>query len=80
MVTFLNSADERLQSRILREARVRREEFDPENQEHLKSYNSFLSTGNWRNVYFFCEFPYVTVPETVSRKFAQFMLSEKLAA
>ncbi len=68
----------RLQSRILRENQVRREFFDPTNHEHLESYQTFLKTGNWGKVQFHEEFPYVTVPETVSRKFALHTLSQIL--
>ena len=78
MVTFLNNADERLMSRILRDNRVRREEFDPTNKEHLNSYLTYLKTGNWGSVQFFCEFPYVTVPETVLRKYAIYTLERQL--
>jgi hypothetical protein len=70
MVNYLNNIDERFQSKILRGNQVRREEFNPKLKDHLKSYQNFLKTGNWGEVQFFCEFPYVTVPETVSRKFA----------
>lgn len=49
---------------------VRREMFDPLNKEHLTSYKNFLITGNWGVVQFFCESPYITVPETVHVKFA----------
>jgi len=77
---FLMNSDERFQSQILRAAMVRREEFDPKNKEHLKSYQKFLKSGNWGDVQFYCEFPYVTVPETVSRKFANHSLSKLLGA
>lgn len=70
VATILMDVSERLNSRILRDNRVRREEFDPNNLEHLESYYKFLTTGNWGEVQFYCEFPYVTVPETVLRKFA----------
>ena len=80
MTQFLNTADERFQSRILKSAQVRREEFNPKNKEHLKSYQKFLKTGNWGDVQFHCEFPYVTVPETVSRKFANYTLQKIIGA
>lgn len=78
MVMFLMNTDDRFQSQILRANLIRREEFNPKNKEHLKSYQNFLKTGNWGAVQFHCEFPYVTVPETVSRKFANYTLSKVL--
>jgi hypothetical protein len=70
MPNFVETSDERLQSHLLRKNMLKREEFDPTNRRHCESYKSFLTTGNWGPARFYCEFPYVTVPETVSRKFA----------
>lgn len=78
-MNFIEVPGEVFKSEILRKALVRREPFDPKNKEHLKSYKSFLNGGNWGDVQFYCEFPYVTVPETVSRKFANHSLSELLS-
>lgn len=76
--TMPSVLETRLHSRILGENRVRREIFDPTNRDHMESYQNFLKTGNWGKVQFYEEFPYVTVPETVSRKFAMHALAEKL--
>ena len=62
-------------SRVLSEHQVRRESFDSNNKEHRASLKKFLETGNWGDVQFFTEYPYVTVPETVFRKFALAMLT-----
>lgn len=62
-------------SRVLREPTVRRENFDPKNKEHKASLKKFIETGNWGDVQFFAEYPYVTVPETVLRKFSMAMLT-----
>lgn len=58
---------------------IKREAFNPENTEHLQSYESFLKFGKWGGVQFYCEYPYATVPETVSRKFALHELSKRLS-
>jgi hypothetical protein len=57
-------------SNVLREARIRRESFDPTNGEHLASARKWLETGNWGSVQFFAEGPYVSVTETVLRRLA----------
>ena len=64
-----------MSSRILSKPQVRRETFDPKNKEHRDSLKKFIETGNWGEVQFFAEYPYVTVPETVFRKFSLAMLS-----
>ncbi len=62
-------------SRVLSKPNVNREMFDPKNKEHRASLKKFIETGNWGDVQFFAEYPYVTVPETVFRKFALAMLT-----
>lgn len=52
--------------------------FDPSNTIHLASYHSFLTTGNWGDVQFHTEFPYLSVTETVMRKFALYFLANQL--
>lgn len=54
---------------------VRREIFNPENQIHIDSFKTFLRTGNWGDVQFYCEVPYEDVPATVMMKFAEFELN-----
>ncbi len=44
---------------------IRREFFDPKNEQHVESMKAFVRTGNWGNVQFFCEHPYTDVPTTV---------------
>ncbi len=69
MPDFVFDLPDRFQSRVLHANQVRREHFDPRNKEHQRSLKTFLNTGNWGTVQFFAEHPYVTVPETVMRKF-----------
>ena len=66
---------ENFSSRGLSKPQVRRETFDPKNKEHKASLKKFIETGNWGDVQFFAEYPCVTVPETVLRKFSLAMLS-----
>mgnify|MGYP003596754847 CR=1 FL=1 len=73
MPDFVETSD-RLMSRVLKASQVRREHFDPANLEHQESLSVFLATGNWGEVQFFVEQPYVTVPETVLRMFAAYSL------
>lgn len=69
------SVPENLSSRVLSKPQVRRETFDPKNKDHRASLKKFIETGNWGDVQFFAEYPCVTVPETVFRKFSLAMLS-----
>jgi hypothetical protein len=57
-------------NRVLATPLVPRTTFDPKNKEHRASLKKFLDTGSWGSIQFFPEEPYVTVPETVLRKFA----------
>lgn len=54
---------------------VRREVFDPTNQEHLESFKLFLHTGAWGAVQFYPEVPHIEVPMTVLVKFAKHHLA-----
>lgn len=56
---------------------VRRENFDPTNEEHLASFKHFIVTGNWGNVQFLAELPFIEVPMTVLMKFAGHHLGAK---
>lgn len=67
-------------STILRRGAVRREEFDPTNQEHLRSLECFVATGRWGDVQFFTEAPYIDVPMTVLMKFTMYQLWRNAAA
>lgn len=73
-----NPASETHSSKILKANQVKREMFDPSNTQHLKSYQTFLNTGNWGETQFFTEFPFVTVPGTVGDKFAKYALTRIL--
>jgi hypothetical protein len=65
-------------SDILRQARlVSREIFDPTNQEHMESFKTFLRTGNWGEVQFWPELPYIEVPMTVMMKYVLHTLQLK---
>ena len=60
---------------ILRKATtVPRETFDPTNPLHIESFKHFVRTGNWGDVQFFTELPYIEVPMTVLMKFAMHAL------
>lgn len=54
----------------LRKSFVEREFFDPTNEKHLASLDVFLKTGNWGNVQFYPELPFIEVPITVMTKYA----------
>jgi hypothetical protein len=82
-MTYLNDASnnltiDHLQSKILIGSRIKRESFDPENKDHLKSYLKYINSGNWGEVHFFSEAPFVTVPATVNHRYALHTLKEKL--
>jgi hypothetical protein len=68
------SADMLGQSGILRNARIERYEFDPTKAAHLDSLRNYLLTGNWGDIMFYTEAPYLNVPETVLRKTADWAL------
>lgn len=48
---------------------VAREFFDPTNPKHLVSMDTFIRTGNWGDVQFYPELPYIEVPMTVLMKY-----------
>lgn len=70
MPDFADTNDFLSKSTILRRASVNRQHFDPNNSEHIDSLRSFINTGNWGAVQFYCEFPFTDVPMTVLVKFA----------
>lgn len=74
MPHFVESADFLNRSSVLRAASVNRQQFDPENRDHLASLQKFLETGNWGATQFYCEYPYTDVPTTVLTKFARHAL------
>lgn len=53
---------------LTRSQLVRRETFDPVNQEHIESLKYFLETGSWGKVHFFTEEPFTDVPTSVLMK------------
>lgn len=59
---------------LLTLAAAKREIFDPKNATHLASLKQFVKTGNWGNVQFHAELPYVEVPMTVLMKYAAYTL------
>jgi hypothetical protein len=71
---YFIETEDRLMSKILKGNQVKRENFNPKNKAHLESFKKFLSTGNWGKIQFYVEAPYVTVPETVLRKFCMHQL------
>lgn len=54
---------------------VNRQIFDPANEQHVDSLRHYLRTGNWGDIQFYEEVPFVEVPATVLTKYAQHMLS-----
>lgn len=70
MPDFADSYDSLSKSIVLRHSGVRREFFDPANKDHTDSLATFIKTGNWGKVQFFCEYPFSDVPMTVLIKFA----------
>lgn len=60
--------------KFVKNPQVRRETFNPENDQHVASFRSFVATGNWGDVMFFSEFPHTTVPSTVTAKYLRYML------
>lgn len=60
---------------LARHTIVQREVFDPRNKNHLRSLRVFLDTGHWGDTQFFTEEPYISVPDTVLRKFADAKLT-----
>lgn len=62
-------------SDILNQARlVQREYFNPELARHVESLRVFLATGNWGDVQFYPEVPFIEVPMTVMMKYLRFTL------
>ena len=70
MPDFCETPDFLATSTVLRKVQSRREMFNPENADHLKSLANFVKTGEWGTVSFFCETPFSDVPMTVLMKFA----------
>ena len=63
-------------SQILRRHRlVNRQFFDPTNEEHVDSLKVFLRTGNWGDIQFHDELPYIDVPMTVMMKYMRHQLN-----
>lgn len=55
---------------LQRTVHVKREKFDPTNAAHLESLTAYLRTGNWGDIQFYPELPFIEVPITVLTKFA----------
>lgn len=72
MPYFTDTSDCLNLSTLLRRQSVNRVFFDPSLQSHLDSLDVFLRTGNWGEVQFYCEHPYIDVPMTVLMKFARY--------
>lgn len=61
---------------ILARGGVNRVTFDPSNPKHQKSLRSYLKDGNWGDIQFFSEEPFMNVPATVMHKFCLYALRE----
>lgn len=77
MPDFADSNDFLSKSTILRRAGVNRQFFDPTDVKHIESLRSFIRTGNWGKVQFYCEFPFTDVPMTVLMKYTGYLLNAK---
>lgn len=53
---------------------IRREVFDPQNLEHLRSYYRFITEGRWGDIQFFSTPEHSTVPSNVSDIFTKHYL------
>lgn len=62
---------------ILKQVFIERVYFDPSNAAHVESFKCFISTGNWGDIQFYPELPYIEVPITVLMKFALHQLNTK---
>lgn len=62
-------------SLLSRHQHVNRQYFDPTNADHVESLKEYLRTGNWGNVQFFAELPFIEVPMTVITKYARHQLN-----
>lgn len=54
---------------------INRQIFNPADESHVNSLKEYLRTGNWGDVQFYAELPFVEVPITVITKYAQHQLS-----
>lgn len=70
MPDFIETPDFLNASTSLRDHGSARVQFDPANDDHIISLETFLCTGNWGKIQFLCEAPYTDVPMTVLMKFA----------
>jgi hypothetical protein len=58
-----------------RVTKVDRQIFDPANEKHVTSLAEYLRTGNWGEIQFYPELPFVEVPISVLTKFARYQLN-----
>ena len=65
-------------NRISTMVKINRVTFDPKKKEHLESVKTFIETGNWGAVQFYCEFPFTDVPMTVLMKYTAHKLKADL--
>jgi hypothetical protein len=72
MPDFLDHPDCLNLSTVLRKSAANRVFFDPSRESHLESFRTFLHTGNWGELQFYCEHPYTDVPMTVLMKAAMY--------
>lgn len=56
---------------------VTRQIFDPENEQHIDSLKHYLRTGNWGEIQFYAELPFIEVPATVITKYTEHTLNVK---
>jgi len=74
MPYFCNNVADKIHHGVLSPQVIKRDIFDPVNEEHLTSLKKYLTTGRWGDVQFYSEYPYTTVRDTVLTKYANFML------
>lgn len=75
MPDFVSTNDFLSGSSVLRTGLVKREHFNPLNEDHLVSLKHFIRTGNWGDIQFYCEQPFSDVPMTVLMKYAGHLLA-----
>jgi hypothetical protein len=58
----------------------RKECFDPNKEEHLSTFKSFLKTNKWeKGCPFFLEWPYNSIPDMIKDKIIRNMFDVKVA-
>ena len=62
-------------SKVLHDAKLDRDFFDPKNPEHIRAYAIFRNEGRWI-MKFHAEGQYATIPGTIEKKIIDMVLAE----